>query len=280
VRPWNGGAVARLEPGRTGLVVIVQKEMLDISVLSPVYRNQDTLEEIHRRLMVVFRDIPATYELIFINDASPDGSLPVLIDLSRRDSHLLVVDLPRNWGQQKAYSAGFSIARGRCILTLDADLQDPPEAIPDMLAEIKKGVDVVFAGRRGNYESRARLFFSRVYKTLLHLLTGIPADAGLFLVMTRDLMERVITVDLEGAHLVAVIACLAGKTASIPVARSLRPIGKSAFNFGMRLQMALQGLAWVIRWKVGWKRAENPGRVWLPKGTRIYRDGVMFHEQS
>jgi polyisoprenyl-phosphate glycosyltransferase len=280
VRPSNGGAVARLEWGRVRLVPIVQEVSLDISVLSPVYRNQDTLEELHRRLAAVFRDIPFTYEMIFINDASPDDSLPVLIDLSCTDSHLLVVDLPSNSGQQKAYLAGFSIARGRFILTLDADLQDPPEAIPDMLAEIVKGYNVVFAGRRGNYESRARLFYSRVYKTLLHLLTGIPADAGLFLVMTKDLMERVLTADLEGAHLVAVIACLAGKLVSTPVARSPRPSGKSAINFGMRLQMAFQGLAWVVGWKLGWKKSVNPARVSLPKGSKIYRDGIVIHEQS
>jgi polyisoprenyl-phosphate glycosyltransferase len=249
-----------------------------VSILTSIYKNQESLEELTQRIVDAMRSVGLSFEIVMINDASPDGSLEMIREITKTNNKVVGLDLPANQGQQKAYLAGFSIAQGNFILTLDADLQDPPEAIPDMLAEIVKGYDVVFAGRRGNYESRARLFFSRVYKTLLHLLTGIPADAGLFLVMTKDLMERVLTADLEGAHLVAVIACLAGKSASIPVARSPRPIGKSAFNFGMRLQMALQGLAWVIGWKLGWKKPEDPEQTWLPKGTKIFKDGIVINE--
>jgi glycosyltransferase involved in cell wall biosynthesis len=252
----------------------------EISILSPVYKNRETLEELHRRITSVLTELGRSYEIILINDACPNGSIDEIKRISRLDEHTFGVDLPFNQGQQKAYLIGFQIARGELILTMDADLQDPPEAIADLIGEIDKGYDVVFAGRAGKYESQSRLFFSRIYKIVLHWMTGIPANAGLYLVLRRYLMHQVIDVDPEGAHLVAVIGCLEINPSSIPVTRAIRPIGKSAFNFWKRLGMASHAIAWVVGYKIGIKRVSHSRHYPVTDVVKIIHKGIEIHDTT
>jgi glycosyltransferase involved in cell wall biosynthesis len=252
----------------------------EISILSPVYKNRETLEELHRRITSIMIVLDRSYEIILINDACPNGSIDEIKRISGLDEHTFGVDIPFNLGQQKAYLVGFKIARGELIITMDADLQDPPEAIADLIREIDKGYDVVFAGRAGKYESQSRLFFSKIYKIVLHWLTGIPADAGLYLVLRRYLMDQVIDVDPEGAHLVAVIGCLEINPSSIPVPRAIRPIGKSTFNFWMRLGMASKAIAWVVGYKLGFKRASGSQPDPKPDTVKIIHKGIEIHDPS
>src|SRR5438067_1542306 len=164
-----------------------QDGALGLTVVLPVYRNADTLPALHAALHRVLDAQPLDYELLFVDDACPAGSLRVLESLAARDPRVAVLALDRNVGQHRAILAGVELARGARIVVMDADLQDPPEAIPALLARLAQGPDAVFAGRRGRYESPPRLLSSWLLKRLLWLLCGLPPDAGAFLAIHREL---------------------------------------------------------------------------------------------
>src|SRR5205814_350062 len=120
-----------------------------VSVVVPVYRNTETLEELHRRLDAALGAAGVDFELVFVEDACPAGSLAVLRRLEAADPRVGVLALPRNVGQHAAVLRGLARARGRAVVVMDADLQDPPDAVPALLARRAQGPAAVFAGRRG-----------------------------------------------------------------------------------------------------------------------------------
>ena len=234
------------EASSSGLAV---PENPEVSVVVPVYRNVETLRELHRRLCRTLEAQMLSFEVIFVDDACPAGSFTVLDELARRDSRVAVLVLERNVGQHRAVLAGLAHARGEWTIVMDADLQDPPEAIPDLLAKGREGYAAVFAGRRGRYESFLRLFTSRLFKGLLHLLCRVPADAGLFVALNRTITERLPVLGGPKPFVVAMIGCIGLPMSSVPVARARRPIGASAYSFRARLKSAWRALVWVASWR-------------------------------
>ncbi len=226
----------------------------EISIVVPVFRNKESLDELHRRLRRVLETERLPYEMIFVDDACPEGSLTVLKELAQADPQVALLALERNLGQQQAVLVGLSHARGKCVVVLDADLQDPPEAIPDLLAKLQEGPAAVFAGRRGRYESTFRLLASRLFKGLLHLLCGVPMDAGLFVAMNRQMVECLLTFHGLPPSVVAMIGCTGLPLTSIPVLRAHRPSGRSSYSFLTRLKVGCFAVAWVLLRKCGANR--------------------------
>lgn len=226
-----------------------------ISVVLPVYRSADILPELHRRLSEVLHEVGRTYHLIFVNDASPDHSQVVLTALAAQDTCVHLLQLPINEGQQRATFTGLAHSQSPYVIVMDADLQDPPEAIPDLIQTLQNGgFDAVFAGRRGRYESSERLFTSRLFKWLVHRLTGVPKDAGSYVLMTRRMVERLLAYQEQQPYLVGMVGCTHLPVTSIPVERMVRPRGKSAYTTLMRLRMGLNALIKII-WV--WSKDEN-----------------------
>lgn len=219
----------------------------DVSVVVPVYGNGDTVCTLHERVRRVFRGEGLSYEIIFVNDACPSGSLEVLRRLARRDANVKVTDLRRNVGQHRSVLIGLAQTRGRCAVIMDGDLQDPPEAIPRMLAELKKGYAAVFAGRCGRYESAGRLITSRLFKTLLHALSGVPRDAGMYVAINRVMVDHLVARRDKRPFVVAMIGTSNLPLASIPVPRAARPSGRSRYSAWMRLKAASSGVSTVLR---------------------------------
>jgi len=216
-----------------------------IAVVTPVYRNAPTLPELARRLAAALDGGPWT--LRFVVDASPDDSLSVATRLAGADPRLTVTALPRNVGQNRALLAGVAAETDAEVwVCLDADLQDPPEAVPALLERLAEGdVSVVFAGRRGVYESRARLLGGRLHRGLQARLSGVPADAGAFFAMDRRARDGLLALDPPG--LVAGIGAAGVRSVSIPVARDRRPCGHSAWTGTARLRQSARSLAWAAR---------------------------------
>ena len=216
----------------------------EISVVIPVYRNAATLAELAARLCATLDDRYDGFELVFVDDACPEGSSIVLTSLSIADIRVRVATHARNRGQNEAVLTGLEAARGRRIVILDADLQDPPEAIPDLLDALNDETDAVFGGRRGAYESRARLATSRLHKQLLHLASGrrVPVDAGLFVAMTRRMVDRVLSLRESDPYVIALMARTGLAMGSIPVERAARPTGVSAYSFAKRARLAWRAL--------------------------------------
>jgi glycosyltransferase involved in cell wall biosynthesis len=235
------------EPGHEGSVTEIRDRAVEISIVLPVYRNRQTLEELHGRLSAALGAASLAYELLFVDDASPDGSGDAIGQLSARDPRVRAIHLPRNVGQHRAAWLGLSAARGAWAVVMDADLQDPPEAIPALLAAAPPGVDAVFAARRGRYEGPGRLLMSRLFKTVRQVLTGIPRDAGMFLALRRPLVEEILRHDVPRPFLTAMVGLSGRRFVTVPVERSPRPCGTSAYSSAGRLLMAGRELAFVFR---------------------------------
>jgi polyisoprenyl-phosphate glycosyltransferase len=222
--------------------------MTRVSVILPVYRNADTVVELHARLTRALEG-EGELELIFVNDACPGGSGPVLAQLAARHPEVRLFTNERNQGQRLAVWRGVREARGDLIVTMDADLQDPPEAVPVLLRALREsGAGAVFAGRRGEYQSAMRMATSRLFKRVVHGLTGLPPDAGAFLAMTREARDRIVKLEVASPYLPALLCGTRMRLISIPVERAERKSGTSAYSEWARLRMAWTGLA--AAWKV------------------------------
>jgi glycosyltransferase involved in cell wall biosynthesis len=215
----------------------------------PVYKNAGTLVALRDRLVQTLAAMPASHEIIFVNDACPERSLAVLEEMAAHDATVSVIDLVTNVGQHQAVIVGLAYAQGQSVVVMDADLQDPPEAIPKLLTRLGPGCDAVFAGRRGRYQSGFRLFTSRMFKRVLHWLSGVPPDAGIFVALSRNAVNHLL--DMEGPRpfVVAMIGCTNLPMASIPVERNERSVGASAYSSRMRLKSAWRGIWWTLCWK-------------------------------
>jgi len=216
----------------------------ELSIVVPVYRNETTLRALHARLAQTLKPLAQEYRLLFVVDASPDCSLEVLEKLRSTDKRVHLVGLQQNVGQNLALVRGLAESRGDAVVCLDADLQDPPEAIPCLLERLGGGVSAVFAGRRGRYQSPVRQISSRVYKMGLHILSGrrLPRDAGLFVAFDREMRDYIVANATTHPYLPAIMARSGRRMISIPVARACNPAGVSSYSPVDRIRLGLRGI--------------------------------------
>ena len=145
-----------------------------ISFVIPLLNEQDSLEALHSAVTQTAESLPVAYEIIFVDDGSTDGSLAILQDLYQRDGeHVRVIQFRRNFGKTAALSAGFTRARGKIIVTLDADLQDDPSELSKLLAKLDEGYDLVGAWRMNRQDSISKTWPSRLANFAVSTLTGI-----------------------------------------------------------------------------------------------------------
>lgn len=222
-----------------------------LSVVVPVYRNAPTLDELHRRVASALEGLGIGGEVVYVVDDSPDDSMDVLRRLAAADPRAQVVRLSRRCGQQVAVLVGLAHCAGRWVLPLDADLQDPPEAIGTLLAVAGGEAAALFAGRAGQYQPRGRMLTSRLFKRLLGLLTGLPRDAGICVLMRRDLVDALLRMPVREPYIVAMIGCLGFPARSVPIERQPRPQGVSAYTSWRRLCTGLGALRCVLEHQLG-----------------------------
>jgi glycosyltransferase involved in cell wall biosynthesis len=217
-----------------------------VSVVVPVFGNGRCLGELAERIAEALAATP--YELILVDDASPDAAREDIQRLLATDARVVGLELTKNVGQNTALLAGVARAQGELLAVMDGDLQDPPEALPRLIAALaERDVDVVYAARRGRYEGPLRLLPGRALKLVLWALTRgkVPPTAGLFLVMRRAVAERVL--DRAGAdpYLLVLVARAARSCATVPVARARAR--HSSYDSGMRLHLARRALSAAAR---------------------------------
>ena len=143
------------------------------SVVIPLYNEEQSLEELHRRLTDTLATLSDRFEIIFVDDGSIDNSFGVIKKLHQRDSRVKAVRFRRNFGKSTALSAGFKKARGKIIVTLDADLQDLPEEIPSLLNKLEQGYDLVSGWKKKRKDSLIRKFASRLFNRVTSFFTGV-----------------------------------------------------------------------------------------------------------
>ena len=223
-----------------------------VAAVVPVYRNEATLAPLVARLREALAGHDWTVRLVV--DASPDGSAAEAARLAAEEPRVLPQVLPRNVGQHRALALGLAQDDADAWVCLDADLQDPPEAVPLLLARLP-AVAGVFAGRRGSYESPLRLLTGRLHRAVMGRLTGLPADAGAFVAM--DARGRDAVLRLQAPSLVAALGASRLPVASVPVERAPREVGSSAWTPRARLALSARTLAWTVRQR--WSGADGEG---------------------
>jgi len=203
-----------------------------VSIVIPVYNESANLDALWRRLDPVLNGCGRQCEVIFVDDGSADDSLAMLRALASRDDRVRVVELARNFGQHAAILAGFRNVRGEVVITLDADLQNPPEEIPRLLAAIDEGNDVVGGWREERHDQTFRKLASRLHNHLTSLIVGVPMrDYGCMLrAYRRHIVDTVVACDEKAAFVPALANSFAKRVAEIPVGHEQRARGKSNYN--------------------------------------------------
>jgi len=203
-----------------------------VSIVIPVYNESSNLRALWKRLEPVVNGLGRECEVIFVDDGSRDDSLELLQEFAAGDTRIRVVELARNFGQHSALLAGFRNCRGEIVVTLDADLQNPPEEIPRLIEAIESGNDVVGGWREERQDSLYRRTASRLHNRLTSAIVGVPMhDYGCMLrAYRRHIIETVIECDEKAAFVPALANTFAKRVAEIPVGHAERTGGESKYN--------------------------------------------------
>jgi polyisoprenyl-phosphate glycosyltransferase len=216
-----------------------------VSLIVPFYNEEKGLDQFWRRLMPVLGASGEDFELICVDDGSSDATLDLLIAAAAADGRIRVIELSRNFGKEAALTAGLDHARGAAVIPLDADLQDPPELIPEMLAAWRRGADVVLARRADrSSDSPAKRRSAALFYRFHNLLSDvpIPENAGDFRLMDRSVVEALKRLPERQRFMKGLFAWVGFKTATVEYVRPPRAQGLSRFS-GWRLwNLALEGI--------------------------------------
>ncbi|HEE0083586.1 MULTISPECIES: undecaprenyl-phosphate 4-deoxy-4-formamido-L-arabinose transferase [Citrobacter] len=208
-----------------------------VSVVIPVFNEQESLPELIRRTSAACEKLDTEYEILLIDDGSSDNSAQLMMDASLApNSHIVSILLNRNYGQHSAIMAGFSHVTGDLIITLDADLQNPPEEIPRLVATAKEGFDVVGTVRQNRQDSRFRKTASRMINHLIQRTTGkAMGDYGCMLrAYRRHIVDAMLHCQERSTFIPILANIFARRATEIPVHHAEREFGDSKYSF-MRL---------------------------------------------
>jgi polyisoprenyl-phosphate glycosyltransferase len=216
-----------------------------LSIVVPCYNEQDVLHECWRRLTEVLAGLQISWETVFVNDGSTDATLPALLAIQNEDAHVVVVDLARNFGHQLAVTAGIEAARGSAMVMIDADLQDPPQLITEMVRLWREGYQVVYGvrtSRRG--ESGFKQWTAKAFYRVINALADvdIPLDSGDFRLIDRRVAEVVLKMRERHRLLRAMYSWVGFRQTGIPYVRAPRFAGKTKYPLRRMLALALDGI--------------------------------------
>jgi polyisoprenyl-phosphate glycosyltransferase len=222
---------------------VLPPSSLALSIVIPCYNEQNGLAELHRRTSAAAQTVVGTaYELILVNDGSTDQSWPAMLALAARDSHIVAVNLARNHGHQLALSAGLGLCRGRRVLVLDADLQDPPELLGAMMVKMDEGHDVVFGQRE---ERQGETMFKRATASLFYRLlerlssVAIPRDTGDFRLMSRRVVEYLVAMPEQYRFVRGMVSWIGFRQCALPYVRDARLTGETHYPLRKMLRLAI-----------------------------------------
>jgi len=216
----------------------------ELSVVVPSYGCRECLTALCERLDLVLRQLVPSFEIVIVDDRSPDNSWPVVEALAQQFTAVRGIRLSRNFGQQIAMTAGLRAALGNCVVVMDCDLQDPPERIPDLYRELLKGYDLVMAKRVERSHSGFRLTAAKAYYQLIRWLTGETVDGeyGSFSILSRKVVDAFLLFGERERHYIFILHWLGFNRGTIEYAHAKREIGRSAYSFSKLFRHALGGM--------------------------------------
>ena len=224
---------------------MASQQTVELSIVVPIFNEEQNLPELHRRLSDAARAITPSYEIVFVNDGSHDESRSILHILSQRDEHVYYIHFSRNFGHQIAVTAGLDRCRGKSVVIIDGDLQDPPEVIPELYEKHKSGYDVVYARRS---ERKGETWFKRATAKLFYRILrrstaiDIPLDTGDFRLIDRKVVDALKKMPEQNKFLRGQIAWLGFKQGEVLFSRDKRRYGKTGYPLSKMLRFAMDGI--------------------------------------
>jgi len=214
-----------------------------VSVIIPVFNEEQNIEPLVKRLLPVVKDL--NYEIIFVDDGSKDKTLSVIKKQSAKNKNIKLISFYRNFGHQMALTAGYEISKGDCVITIDADLQDPPEIIPEMIEKWQKGTKIVYAKRN---ERQGENFFKKstasIFYQLINFLsdTAIPQEVGDFRLLDKQVVGFLNNLYERPSFLRGIVSWGGFPTNYVYFKRDKRFSGQTHYSFFKMLNFALEGI--------------------------------------
>jgi dolichol-phosphate mannosyltransferase len=216
----------------------------EISVVVPLFNEQENVAELHRRLNDTLEVMEVSYEIVLVNDGGRDATPRLIEDLRRADPHVRTIHLSRNFGHQAAVSAGLDHARGLAVIVMDGDLQDPPEIIPAFVARWREGADVVYAVRRrrkeGPFKRLAYFAFYRLLRAFGDL--DMPLDSGDFCLMDRRVVDAMRALPERKRFVRGLRTFVGFRQVALEYERAAREAGRPKYTFRALMSLAVDGL--------------------------------------
>ncbi|MGK7947019.1 MAG: glycosyltransferase family 2 protein [Microcystaceae cyanobacterium] len=215
------------------------------SLIIPIYNEEEIIPELYRRILPIIDPLEGGVELILINDGSRDFSLKLIRELHQKDYRVCYLSFARNFGHQTAVTAGLNFSRGEAIIVLDADLQDPPELIPEMIEQWKQGYEVVYAQRiKRKKESWFKRLTAFVFYRLLQTLADvrIPTDTGDFCLMDRKVVDILNKMPERNRYIRGLRAWIGFRQTAVKFERDPRYAGEVKYTFRKSFSLALNSL--------------------------------------
>ena len=216
-----------------------------LSIIVPFYNEQEVLEEFHSRLTKVLDSLPITSEIVYVDDGSKDNSLDVVSSFTSINSSISVIGLSRNFGKESAMSAGLEHCRGQAVILLDADLQDPPELIPQMIAKWREGYDVINMQRRQrDGETWFKKFSAASFYKVMNAAAKIdvPENVGDFRLMSREVVDHLNQLPERNRYMKGIFSWPGFRQATIQFNRDARFCGETKWNYLKLIGLAMDGI--------------------------------------
>lgn len=258
-----------------------------LSVVVPCLDEEEVIGATHRRLAAALEPVPdLDFEILYVDDGSTDDTLDRLREISANDPRARVISLSRNFGQEAALIAGLRHAKGDAVALIDADLQDPPEVIPEMLSRWREGAEVAYGVRTERAgETAFKRGTSRLFYRLIARISEvpIPLDTGDFRLMDRTAVDALLALPEQGPFIRGLVAWTGFRQTAVPYSRAARAAGETKYTLGKMLSLAGDGVlsfsraparaaAWLGLLAVG---AAFAGSLWAAAG-RIFLSGDEF----
>jgi polyisoprenyl-phosphate glycosyltransferase len=216
-----------------------------VAVVVPCFNEEGTLRETHRRISQAVSQASGAYEIIYVDDGSSDGTPELLRLIQSEDSHVRVVYLSRNFGHQFAVTAGLAHTRGDAVVIMDADLQDPPEVVVDMVRRWEEGYEVVYGVRTDRQgETRFKLLTASLFYRLINWLsdTEMPLDTGDFRLLDRKVVDAIVAMPERDRYLRGMVSWAGFRQTGVSYRRAARFAGETKYPLHKMLRFAIDGI--------------------------------------
>ncbi|ROM78186.1 glycosyltransferase [Pseudomonas brassicacearum] len=242
---------------------------LEISVVIPVYQAESLVDELLNQLTVTLNGITTQYEIILVEDRSPDNSWLAIQKARKSYPNVKAVRLSRNFGQHHAISAGLSLAQGRWVVVMDCDLQDQPSEIPKLYEEAQKGFDIVLARRAVRQDNWLKRLSSRIFYGTLGYLTGVEQDATVanFGIYNKKVIAAINQMSESIRYFPTMVRWVGFKSTKLDVVHAARPEGKTSYNFKRLLNLSLD---------ICLANSEKPIRLTIKLGLLVAFTGFIY----